>query len=219
MEPAIQKKLNIFFSQHKQQKFKKGEILIRADSQPSGILYLTKGTVKQYAISAQGVEQILTIYKPFSFFPMTWAINNSINTHYFEALSEVTVWNAPKDAVVTFIKKEPEILYDLLSRLYRGMGTLLSRIEYFMTGSAYQKVVFTILNTAARFGERHSETDGVILHTTHKEIAAFSGLTKETISRESRKLQKQGLIENKNHVILIKNMQKLEAELLNYSLR
>ncbi|MGB4966409.1 MAG: Crp/Fnr family transcriptional regulator [Microgenomates group bacterium] len=219
MEPAIQKKLDAFFSQHKQQKFKKGEILIRADSQPSGILYLTKGTVKQYAISMQGVEQLLTIYKPFSFFPMIWAINDTPNTHYFEALSEVTVWNAPKNSVVAFIKKEPEILYDLLSRLYRGMGTLLSRIEYFMTGSAYQKVVFTILNTAARFGEKQTQTSGVILHTTHKEIAAFSGLTKETISRESRKLQERGLIENTNHIIIIKNMRKLEAELLNHSLQ
>lgn len=214
MEPAIQKKLDAFFSQYKQQKFRKGEILIRADSQPSGILYLTKGTVKQYAISAQGVEQILTIYKPYSFFPMMWAINNTSNTHYFEALSEVMVWNAPKDAVVTFIKGDSDILYDLLGRLYRGMGTLLSRIEYFMTGSAYQKVIFTILNTAARFGEKRSETDDVILHTTHKEIAAFSGLTKETISRESKKLQERGLIENRNHIIIIKNMRKLEAELL-----
>ncbi len=214
MEPSVKKKLELFFSQYEYHTCKKGEILIHANSLPSGIFYLAKGTVKQYSISSDGVEQILTIYKPMSFFPMMWAINNTKISNYFEALNEVEVWKAPKDAVVTFIKKEPEILYNLLGRLYSGMSGLLSRIEYFMNGSAYHKVIFTILNTAYRFGEKNGKSNGVILHTTHKEIAAFSGLTKETISRESMKLQKRGLIENKNHLIVIKNIQNLEEELL-----
>lgn len=214
MEPSIKKKLESFFSHHEYKHYKKGEIVIDADSFPSGIFYLSKGTVKQYSLSSDGVEQILTIYKPSSFFPMMWAVNDTKVCHYFEALSEVEIWKAPKDVVITFIKNEPEILYDLLSRLYRGMDGLLSRIEYFMTGSAYHKVIFTILNTAYRFGEKIDTSNSVILYTTHKEIAAFSGLTKETISRESRKLQKRGLIENKNHQIRIKNMLELEEELL-----
>lgn len=217
MDKALQKKLDTFFFQYKLQKYKKGEILIRADENPSGIFYITKGTIKQYVISLEGVEQILTIYKSLSFFPMMWAINNTPNSYYFEAMSEVDVWKAPKDAVVKFIKKEPEILYDLVSRLYRGMSGLLSRIEYLMTGSAYHKVIFTILNTVARFGEKQSQANSVILRITHKELAAFSGLTKETISRESRKLQERGLIENRNHIIQIKDTQKLEAELLHHS--
>ncbi len=214
MDPSIRKKLDSFFSQHKQQKYKKGEILIQADNSPSGIFYVTKGRVKQYSISKHGEEQILTIYKSPSFFPMMWAINNTPNAHYFEALDDVEAWHAPKDTVVSFIRKEPEILYDFISRLYRGMDGLLSRIEYLMFGSAYQKVVFTILNIAGRFGQKKGQKNEIILRITHKEIASFSGLTKETISRESQKLQKKGLIENKNHVIFIKNINKLQSELL-----
>jgi len=217
MNEAVQKKLEAFFFQYKLQKFKKGEILIRSDVNPLGILYLTKGMVKQYAISPDGVEHILTIYKPRSFFPMVWAINNTPNSYYFEAVGNVEVWNAPKDAIVKFIKKEPDILYDLLSRLYQGMSGLLLRIEHLMTGSAYHKVIFTILNTASRFGEKEADANSIILRSTHKEIAAFSGLTKETISRESTKLQKKGLIENKNHFIHIKNIRNLEEELLAHS--
>jgi CRP/FNR family transcriptional regulator len=216
MDDAILKKLNNFFLLYKKQRYKKGEILIRAEDTPSGIFYISKGTVKQYSISPHGEEQILTIYKPPAFFPMMWAINGVSNTYYFEAVEDVKICLAPKDDVLVFLKKEPEVLFDLLSRLYRGMSGLLSRIEQLMFGDAYHKVIFTILNTAYRFGVKNQQTSETILRITHKEISSLSGLTKETISRESHKLQKKGLIENKNNLILIKDIKKLEEVLVGY---
>jgi CRP-like cAMP-binding protein len=214
MNKSVQHKLDGFFSQYKTSKYKKGEILIRADEAPSGIFYLIKGMVKQYSISHQGDEQVLTIYKPGSFFPMMWAINDTLNTYYFEAIDNIEVKRVGKDEVISFIKGEPDVLYDLVSRLYKGMSGLLSRIEYLMFGSAYHRVIFTIINAAYRFGEKNDDTSKVKLMITHKEIASFSGLTKETISRESHKLQKKGLIENKNKTIIINDIKKLEEELI-----
>lgn len=213
MEPPIKKKLDVFFSRYNKHAYKKGELLIHADNQPTGILYLVKGMVKQYAVSSNGTEHILTIYKPSSFFPIIWAINNTKNTHYFEAMEDVVVWIAPKEAVISFLQTEHDVLYDLLKRFSTGMSGMLTRIEYLQGASAYKKVIFTILQTASRFGKKTINTSGVLLRTTHKEIAGFSGLTKETISRESTKLQAKGLIENHNHSIFIKDVKKLEEEL------
>lgn len=83
MEEALVKKIDAFFTQFKYQKYKKGEILIRADDDPTGIFYLKKGTVKEYAISKKGDEVVVNIFKPASFFPMSWAINNTYNRYYF----------------------------------------------------------------------------------------------------------------------------------------
>lgn len=213
MDTTVNKKLEDFFTQFPLKKFKKGEILIHANQGPAGIFYIASGNIKQYAISSDGNEQILTIFKPHAFFPMVWAINNTPNTYFFEAMSDVRVHIAPKDAVLSFIEKNNDILYDLLSRLYRGMTGMLQRVEYLLGASAYHKVIFTILHTASRFGKEANNSSSIILRTTHKEIAGFSGLTKETISRESKKLQRKGLIENKNNYILIVNKQKLVNEL------
>lgn len=211
MSEAIQKKLDLFFSQYKKLSYKKGDILIQIDETQPPIYYLTRGTVKQYSLSTHGIEQTLTLYKPGAFFPLLTATSGLPNSFYFEAIDDVTVWQAPYKKVVIFLKKEPDVLYDLVSRLYLGMHGLLTRIEYLLTGSAYQKVIFTILNASSRFGEQKSA--GIVLRITHRDIASFSGLTIETISRESQKLQKKGLIENKNHIIVIKNSKLLEKEL------
>lgn len=212
MDIKIANKLDDFFSNFKHQIYKKGEILIRADDDPSGIFYLKKGIVRQYSISKDGEEQTLNLYKPLAFFPLMWAINNIPNTYYFEAVTDIEIHKAPKDSVIEFLKKEPDIMYDLISRLYRGMSGLLSRIEYLQSGDAYTKVIFAILNASYRFGEK-KENSSIELSITHREISSLTGLTKETISRESAKLEKKDLIINTNHLVIIKDIHKLENEL------
>src|SRR5437868_2049157 len=104
MNPEITNKLDAFFKQFKHQTFKRGEIIVRADENPPGVFYLKSGTVKEYTISSKGEELVVNIFKPISFFPMSWAINNTSNIFYYEALSEIEVWQAPPDKVTQLLK-------------------------------------------------------------------------------------------------------------------
>ncbi|OGG12751.1 hypothetical protein A3D77_06870 [Candidatus Gottesmanbacteria bacterium RIFCSPHIGHO2_02_FULL_39_11] len=213
MNNKIINKLDDFFEKFSFCRYKKGQILINAGEEPSGIFYLKNGTVRQYSLSKNGDEQTLTIYKPYSFFPLMHAINNIRNTYFFQATSDAELYKAPQRETIRFLKEEPEVMYDLISRLYQGIEGLLSRIEYLMFGSAYEKVIFTLLNLSYRFGEENMSNLDVNLHITHKDIGSFSGLRKETISREMAKLQRKKILENKNHLIIIKDMERLQGEL------
>ncbi|RJR26266.1 Crp/Fnr family transcriptional regulator [candidate division WWE3 bacterium] len=209
----INNKLEAFFIGFKHQTYKKGEILVRSDEEPQGVYYLKNGLVRQYSISKDGEELTLNMYKPETFFPLMSAFTSIPNTYYFEAATDVQVFKAPQDVVLNFLKNESDISNDLITRLYKGMHGLLTRIEYLMSGSAYSKIIYMLLNTAYRFGERNHAKE-VEVTITHREISALTGLTKETISRECTRLSERGLIENtKNHVV-IKSLQMLEEELL-----
>ena len=85
---------------------KKKELLIRADDDPSGIFYLKKGFVREYAITKKGDELVVNMFKPVSFFPMSWAINNTPNMYFFEAVTDLRVWRAPKDKALAFFKNK-----------------------------------------------------------------------------------------------------------------
>ena len=56
MDEVLASKIDAFFNKFKHQVYKKGEILIRADDNPSGIFYLKSGGVKEYCISKKGEE-------------------------------------------------------------------------------------------------------------------------------------------------------------------
>lgn len=211
MEGAVSDKIEFFFTRFKHQIYKKGEILIRADDDPPGILYLKKGNVKMYAISAKGDELVINIFKPISFFPMSWAMNNTPNMYYYEAITEVEVWKAPKDAVVGFIKENPDVLYDLLSRVYRGTDGMETRMTYLMSGSALNRVIVEILISAKRFGVKNQ--NAFTVNITESNLANQAGTTRETVSRELKILKNKKLISYNKGQLVIEDLQKLEAEL------
>lgn len=213
MDTKISKKLDKFFAGYKLQKYKKGEILIRAEEDISAVFYLKEGVVKRYAVSPQGKELILNIYKPVSFFPMDLILNNAKNNHYYEAVTGLVVWKAPKEKIIEFIKSEPDILLDLLSRVYKGLAGFFLRMEYLMAGSARSSLVAELLIYAKRFGEKKGSSTRVKLKITEKELASQSGITRETVNREFKKLKEKKLINFHKGILTIHNLPQLESEL------
>jgi len=190
---------------------------LHAEDTPQGVYYLKDGYVRLFSVSDLGKELSLNIFKPGSFFPMTWAIADVPNRYFFEALTDVAVLRMPKDEVVEFLKREPDILLDLTRRILVGLEATLARIQYLISGSASEKVAATILMLGKRFGKAKNKKVAITLRITHKDIANFAGLTRETASQEIKKLEEKGLIEQKHQHLLIRDVQKLQKESqLNY---
>lgn len=212
MDKTIAKKIDAYFSQFKHQLYKKGEILVRADDNPQGVFYLKSGTVKEYVISKKGEELIVNIFKPVSFFPMSWAMNSTPNKYFFEAVTDIEVFRVPQEKTVAFVKENSDILYDLLSRVYKGTDGLLLRMAYLMSGNAYDRLVTELIIHGKRFGKKDGEKIEVSI--SEKELAAQSGMTRETVSREIKLLKNKGLVTFEKNTLIIKDLDKLEAELL-----
>lgn len=213
MNPNVLKKLDSFFKYFQLKKFKKNEILIKGGNEPRGLFFLKEGAVKQVAISPNGEESTVNIFKAPSLFPMAWAINDTLSTHYFEAMTPVTVWIAPKKEALIFLQREPAILLDLLKRIYYGLEGFFTRVEYLMAGNAQKKVIIELILSAKRFGIPKNNGMLINLKLTQKELASQSGIARETVSRELQKLKQKGLISFQRSIFTIKNLQKLEEEL------
>ena len=207
MDRKIAGKLDAFFIQFKHQTYKKGEILVRADDNPPGIFYLKEGFVKEYAISKKGDELVVNFFRPIAFFPMSWAINDTLNAYYFQAVTNVELFRAPREKVIDFIKNNPDVLYDLISRVFKGTDGLLTRMTYLMAGNAYARLITELIIHAKRFGRT--------FRISEKDLADQSGMTRETVSREIKILKDKGLITFIQHTLVIRDLKKLEEELLN----
>ena len=212
MDTEIAKKIDTFFTQYKHVTYKKGEIVIRADDDPGGIFYLVSGNVRKYAISRKGDELVVNIFKPISFFPMSWAINNEHNEYFYDALTPLEIYRAPKEKVVEFVKNNPDVLYDLMSRVYRGTDGLTRRMTYLMAGNAYARLVTELIIHAKRFGKTVNAT--IEVKISEKELATQSGMTRETVSREMKALKDKGLVTFNKNILTMKSVTELEKELV-----
>lgn len=203
----------IFYKQFSTREYKKGEMLIRADDDPQGIFCLTKGYVRQYTISKTGIELTLQILKPITYFPLIWAINGAPNIYFYEALTSVEVGRAPKEQVIGFIKDNPAIILELMSKLLGDYAETLSRIEHLVFSDAYRRVISVLLYIAKHFGEV-SEKGIIVGHRfTQQDIATLVGVARETASIEIGILEKKGLVKYIDHSMLFENIKNLELEL------
>ena len=210
MDEEIAKKISNFFKKNKFQKYRKGEILIRADDNPSGIFYLTKGMVREYAITKSGEEVVVNIFKPFAFFPVSYAMNGTSNAYFFEAVTDLELWKAPIDDTLKFLKDNPDVTYDLLRRVYKGTDGILKRMTYLMAGDAHSRLIVELIIHAERFSKG---SNSVELQLTETDLASQTGMARETISRQFRILKDKGLVAVNNNKIQVPDLNLLKSEL------
>lgn len=212
MQEDITEKVDAFFEQYRLKQYHKGQILILSGDDTDYIYRLVSGTVKQYDVTYRGDEIILNIFKPPSFFPMSLAINKTPNPYVFEAESDIEVRQAPAAEVVKFVKENPDVLFDLLSRVYRGTDGLIGRLAHLMGSNAKGRLMYEILIACRRFGETRKD-GSCIIRLSEKDLASRVGITRETISREMSKLAREKLLEIKTGMIIVKDIDAFEAKL------
>lgn len=207
MDKAIAESIAAFFAGFPLRRYAKGQILLHAEDDPEYVFHLVSGHVKQYDISYRGDEVVLNVFGPPAFFPMSFAMNKTPNKYFFEAETDIELHLAPIEETVAFIKSSPDVLYDLLARVYRGSDGLLGRIAHLMAASAKSRVMYELLIEGRRFGK--ASALGVSISLSEGDIGARSGLARETVSREMQKLKKDGLISIDNREIVIQDFARL----------
>jgi CRP/FNR family transcriptional regulator, cyclic AMP receptor protein len=214
MDHTPEQSVEKFFADFTPLHYKKSEVILRAEDIPSGVYFLKKGYVRQYAVSPKGDTLFLHVYKPGSYFPMPWLINDIPNTFYYESLTPVEMWRAPKEQTQAFLDANPQVLIHFTKRFLTGVNGLLARIQHLVFDSAYDRTVSLIVYFARSFGEESKNGQILIrMPFVHKDVASWIGSTRETASLQMELLRKKGLIEYTRRQLTVKNMARLEAEI------
>ncbi|HEU5187957.1 MAG TPA: Crp/Fnr family transcriptional regulator [Candidatus Saccharimonadales bacterium] len=212
MSDAIKEKTAKFFAQYPLKSFDKRQLLLQPQSEPANIFYLVEGRVSQYDIAPSGREIVVNVFKPGAFFPMAPVMNHTLNRYFFEASTKVIARAVPAADVVNFLRSTPEVLFDLLARVYKGVDGVLRRMAHLMAGNAKSRLLFELLNAAYRFGE--SQADGsIFIDLKENDFARHSGLARETVSRILQELKAAGLVKIERGGLTITSLAQLEAML------
>jgi len=214
MDPSVITKLETFFGKFTRLKYGKGEMILRAEDTPQGVFFLKKGYVRQYTVSRSGATLMLHIFKQNSFFPVTWVLTNEVNRYYLDAMTSVEICRAPKEAVRKFLYDNPPVVYDLVRRLLLGLCGMRRRMEDLVMGTAYTKTILLLLYLARSFGEKEVSAIVFPVPVTHREIAAWIGMTRETASLQVALLKKRGLIQYRRRQLVIPSFEVLEKEIV-----
>lgn len=211
MSSNIKNKIEDFFEKYKTYRFERKSIIISPGDNTTDAFYLKEGFIREYSISEEGIELTIHMFAPGAFFPMTSVITDIPHNYFYEAMTEVELARAPKTEVVEFLKREPEVLFDLTTRIFRGLDKLLKRMQNLIFHSAYKRTIAALLFLNRHFGEKTEGKSVLQGKFTHNDIAHFAGISRETASRELSKLEKLGYVKQDSSKIEILDGEKLAS--------
>jgi CRP-like cAMP-binding protein len=211
MSNELQEKLEKFFHQYPRIELSTKKTIIMPREEIRYIYYLEKGNVKQYAGTLKGEDIIFHMFSPQSYFPVMLLLSNMPNQYYFESMRDTILYKAPAKAVVDFIKSDNDVCFDLVTRLSTGLSKSFIKLESILYHDAYYKVLSVLEYLATKLGKSDEGLTLIDIPLTHYDIASWTGLQRETATRQLEKLIKNDFIRYKNHYISF-DLQKLIAE-------
>ncbi|MBI1982120.1 MAG: Crp/Fnr family transcriptional regulator [Candidatus Levybacteria bacterium] len=204
--------LESFFARHKSFSFKKGEIVLRAGDIPQGVYCIKKGYIRLYALSEEGKELTFIIYKAGDFFPVVWTLKEEPSRYYFQALTFTETKRVPRAEFLDLILKNPEVFFRLTQDMATRFQASLRRMEYLVFGKVQQRLASLLWGLARQFGKKERKNTIIQVPLTHTDLASLLGVTRETISLEMKKLERERIVAYKKRLIRIKSLTKLHKE-------
>ena len=205
--------INKFFAKHKIKEVPAKEVILSPEEKIEFIYLLESGVVRSYAISIEGHELTLNIYKEGSIFPITTLLAERVNSFYFETMTPSKLMLAPALDVCNYLENDKEALFDMTKRISRGLEGFVTRSMFFSKASACQKVASSMVMLAKRFGEKTTSGNIKInLPLTHQDLANLAGISRETASIEIKKLERMNIIKRLGKITDVLDMEKLVNE-------
>lgn len=202
-----------FFEEYRERHFSKDQIIVFPGEENNDVHYLIEGKIKKYSVNYKGDEIVLTIFRPGSYVPISQAINQKfVNHFYYAADTDVVTRVAPSDDVVVMLLENPDVMLALLHRVNRGLDEFVGRAVSLMASSALSRVAYEIYIETKRFGVQEAK-DSYFIDVSERDIAARTGLTRETVNREIRKLKDIRAVKVERRGLIVLDLLLLEKKL------
>lgn len=191
--------------------FSKGEPLFRAGDRADKLYIVCRGKVKIVKHSGEGKEQLLYILNNGDFFGAFNLLKADEFDCTAEALVDTEVSLLEKSEFDRIILSKPSITLKVFEKAYERIMKVEALAERLSTSSLDARVAGLLLNLARDFGKETERGLLLTLTISREDMANYSGIARETISRKLNLFQELGLVELISaRQILIKDQKALE---------
>lgn len=186
----------------------KDEFLFNADDEALGFYYLLSGEVRVFKMDEQGRELEVVRIGPGDFFGEALAFVSAKFPSFAQALRDSQILYFEKRDFFRNLEKDPSIAKYFLTILAKKCVVLNKRIEALELQTVRQRLIRYLITTGK--GEQRNLFD---LPMKKGELAKLLGTINETLSRNLKQLQTDGLIGVQGNSIQIHDIQRLKDEL------
>ena len=177
-------------------------VIFDAADRPDYIWYVERGLVKLVILNHDGKEQGLLFVGPGRTFGEAAAFDDHPYRITSIAHKPSVVHCIPCEVMLQKMKIDNDLLLAMVKSLSVKIRDLASQIEGITLMSPRNRVQFALLRLCGTCGINvGGSTIGLPL--THSDIAAFTHLSRVTVTRVMKELKNEGLVENRRNLVLV----------------
>ncbi|MFC2159045.1 Crp/Fnr family transcriptional regulator, partial [Acidobacteriota bacterium] len=172
-----------------------------------GFYLVRTGEIRVFKMDEQGKEIEIVRLGPGDYLGEAIVFTSTVYPVYAQAVKDSEVVYFPKKDILDEIEKNPSVGRFFIQLLAKKCVTLNKRIESLGLQTVRQRLIRFLLTQS-----RAQNSTRIELHSKKGELARILGTINETLSRNLKQLQDEGLIEVDSNFITINDIDSLRLE-------
>jgi CRP/FNR family cyclic AMP-dependent transcriptional regulator len=188
--------------------------LVFAEGDPcAGLYVVTSGHIRIFKTSSNGREQVLSIDGPGSSVAELPVFDGGNYPASVVTIDDATLVFVSKQDFHALCLAHPQVALKVLRVVGARLRKLIGIIEELSFTTVRHRLASYLVGLARKEGAGGSDSIQVILPSNNQELASQIGTVRELVSRNLIRFQTEGLLECNGRVVIIRNLNALEAEL------
>jgi CRP/FNR family transcriptional regulator len=189
-------------------KYHKGEVLFSAQEKADGFFYVESGEIRVYKMDENGREVEVVRLEPGDFLGEAIVFVSSEFPFFAQAVKDSRVLFFDKTTILREMEREPSVAKFFVNLLASKCVVLSRRIESLGLHTVRQRVIQYLLSSCS--GDQQCVIE---LRVKKSELAKLLGTISETLSRNLKLMQEEGLIEVEGSRIRVVDCCRMRSEL------
>ncbi|MEO5909915.1 MAG: response regulator [Pelobium sp.] len=194
--------LKALIAGRKIRQLKKKQILYYEGDQPLGIYVVLEGSLKTIKLTDDGRELMTGLFKVDDYLGISALLLDETLNETAEALEDSSICMLPKDSLISLLNQYPDIAQQFITILSNNVREK----EDQLLELAYHSVRRRLAKVLIRLAKKTLDNQFKI---NREELASMAGIATETVSRTLTDFKDEGLVDKKNNIIQILNMERL----------
>ena len=178
-----------------QKSFSKNEIILLEEDTPNYMYIIFSGKVKVVQMSADGREKVLTYHEKGEFFGEMALVDGKTSPASIVAIEDTDIGLIHRSGFETYLLKNEKVLREMITMLCRRLRESWLMVKVLSFADAEQRVRATLKILSTQYGEEDKRGTIITLKLTHRDIASYSSVSRETATRILDRFIKDGEVE------------------------
>jgi len=191
-------------------RYDKGEQIIDKQSETRDVFFVIDGRVRVVNYSLSGREITLDDLSKGAYFGELSAIDSRPRSASVMALTDCLMATLSPDIFLGLCRDHSDVSFAVMSSLARIVRTSTDRIMDLSTLAANNRVHAELLRQA-RANMANDQEAWISPIPVHGDIASRVSTTRETVARVMNELARQGMVERRKSVLVVRDVERLES--------